>query len=118
MWILLNIESIRQAMMQEIAAEFILTYAKSWEISQRQPAIPNPGAAAFKAGAALMTLCGENIYCAVAGIVLKTGNELFGSNASKTKNRDFMSGSIYRSYEESSWTISNGQAVIDLTVPL
>lgn len=112
------VESIRQAMMQEIAAEFILTYAKSWEISQRQPAIPNPGNAAFKAGAALMTLCGENIYCAVTGIILKTGNELFGSNASKANNRDFMSGSIYRSYEESSWTVSNGQAVIDLTVPL
>jgi|GEM_PF-2781157 len=112
------VESIRQAMMQEVAAEFILTYAKSWEISQRQPAIPDPGRASYRAGVALMTLCGANVYCAVGSIVLKAGNELFGSNAGKTKNQDYTSGIIHRSYEESSWTVSNGQAVIDLTVYL
>ncbi len=113
-----RIESIRQAMMQEIAAEFILTYAKSWEISQRQSALSKPNDGAYRAGIALEVLCGINMYCAVGSIILKTGDELFGTHKDKVKNRDFLSGVIRRSYDETSWTISNGQAVIDLNVNL
>lgn len=111
-----RIELIRQAMIQEIAAEFILTYAKSWEVTQRQPALPKNNNAAFTAGVALEALCGLNPYCAVGSIILKTGDELFGSQADKVKNRDYLSGSIRRSYDETSWTLSNGTAVIDLLV--
>lgn len=113
-------QSIQQAMMQEIAAEYILTYAKSWEIYRYQPAVPdiNPGKGAYKAGTALMALCGTNIYCAIGGIILKTGNELFGSHSHRDTNYDHLTGKIHRSYEENSWTTSSGQAVIDLTVNL
>lgn len=113
-----RVEAIRQAMMQELAAEFILTYAKSWQVSQTQPALPKKKDAAVAAGIALETLCGTNVYCAVTSIVLKTGDELFGSHADKVRNRDYLSGKIRRGYDESSWTISNGTAVIDLVVNL
>ncbi|HXW52794.1 MAG TPA: hypothetical protein VEL47_01685, partial [Myxococcota bacterium] len=113
-----QVEALRQAMMQEIAAEFILTYAKQWDVSQRQGALPKNRDALVTAGNALESLCGTNVYCALASIALKSGDELFGSHADRIKNRDYLSGTIRRSYDETSWTLSFGQAVIDLFVSL
>ncbi len=112
------VADIQQAMMQEIAAEFILNYAKTWEITQRQSSLPDNSKSAYHAGVALMTLCGPNVYCAVGAIVLKTGKELFGAGSDTVSNQDQLSGTIERSYSESSWTTSNGQAIIDLSVSL
>jgi hypothetical protein len=112
------VEEIQQAMMQEIAAEFVLTYAKSWQVSHNSPAIPGQGNAMHRVGSALSTLCGPNIYCQVGSIILKAADELFGYRAGTTENRDYLSSQIKRSYEENAWTVSNGQAVIELTVTL
>ncbi|MCX4028270.1 hypothetical protein H0A36_06240 [Endozoicomonas sp. SM1973] len=112
-----RIEDIRQMMIKEIAAEFILTYAKSWKISQNSPVVPN-GEGAKAAGTALMSLCGGNMYCQVGSIILKNGAELFGSNKGRTKNKDFLKGVISRHYKEQSFTINHGTAVVDVNVRL
>ncbi len=113
-----QVEALRQTMMQEIAAEFILTYAKQWDVSQRQGALPKNRDALNIAGGALESLCGTNAYCALGSVALKAGDELFGTHADRVKNRDYLSGTIRRSYDETSWTLSYGQAVIDLLVSL
>lgn len=114
----LHLESIKQAMMQEIAAEFLFTYAKSWQAVHRSISLPNPGKAANQAGVAVMSLCGANPYCVITAIVLKTGDELFGAHYDSVTTEDYLSGTIKRSYDETSWTTSSGQAIIDLIVTL
>lgn len=114
-----RLESIRQAMIQEVAAEFILTYAKSWETVQQPTSIPTKkDDAVIRAGVALGSLCGTNMYCAIGSIVLKSGKELFGAQFDNTRHKNYLQGIIRRSYEENSWTVKLGHAVIDVVVTL
>lgn len=112
-------QEILDQMTQEIAAEFILQYAKSYEIlGYKEVDLPNPGVAASKLGTAMGVLCGANVYCQVGSIVLKTGNELFGYTKGSASGIESISGKISRNYREHAYTSLPGSAVIDLTVTL
>lgn len=112
-------QAIMDQMTQEIGAEYILQYAKSYEITgYKESELPNPGAAAEKMGTAMGALCAGNVYCQVGSIVLKTGNELFGSASGGATGSESISGKISRHYKEHAYTSLPGQAVIDLTVSL
>ncbi|WP_218109852.1 hypothetical protein [Oligoflexus tunisiensis] len=114
-----RLDTIRQAMMQDMAAEFILTYAKSYQFQASQQAVePNVAAPAQKFGTALQALCGPNVYCQVGAIVLKNGAELFGSTRGSASGQEHISGTISRSYSERAYITKPGEATIDLTVTL
>lgn len=112
-------EEIMDKMTQEIGAEYILQYAKSYEITRYKDAeLPNPGASAEKLGTAMQALCGGNIYCEVGSIVMKTGADLFGATTGSSSGSETITGKISRRYSEHSYTSLPGSAVIDLTVQL
>lgn len=114
-----RVDAIKQGLMQDMASEFILTYAKSYEmLKSAEPAVPNVSAAAERFGVATAALCGPNVYCQVGSIVLKNGAELFGSNKGSSSGEDHLKGVIRRSYSERSYITKAGQATIDLTVTL
>ncbi|RYZ86764.1 MAG: hypothetical protein EOP04_13200 [Proteobacteria bacterium] len=114
--------AIKDAMISEIGAEYILQYAESYEVftSKEAPVavLPNPGPAADKMGTALGALCGANVYCQVGTIVLKTGNELFGSASGGASSTDTVSGKITRKYNEHTYTTLKADATVDLEVSL
>ena len=109
-----------QQMQQEIMAEFILTYGKSWTISTEMPANPTPDLnhGVGNLGTSLLALCGTNPYCAVTGLVLKSLDEIFGHASGSTSTQDQLSGTISRKYSLSTWRVVPGSAAIDLTVRL
>ncbi|RYZ89536.1 MAG: hypothetical protein EOP04_06565 [Proteobacteria bacterium] len=112
-------EVMMDEMQREIGAEYILQYAKSYEVTTfKESEMPNPGAAAEKMGTAMQALCGANVYCQVGSIVLKNGNELFGSSSGSSSGSDSITGKISRKYYEHSYTSLPGSAVVDLTVTL
>lgn len=112
-------QALLDEMQREVAAEYILQYAKSYEITTyKESEMPNPGAAAEKMGTAMQALCGPNVYCQVGSIILKNGNELFGSSSGASSGSDTITGTISRKYYEQSYTSLPGSAVIDLTVTL
>jgi hypothetical protein len=114
-----RLDTIRQAMLQDMAAEFVLTYAKSYQFTASQKATePNVQQPAEKFGTALQALCGPNVYCQVGAIVLKTGAELFGSTRGSASGEEHISGTISRSYRERAYITKPGDATIDLTVTL
>ncbi len=112
-------DQIIDEMTKEIAAEYILQYAKSYEVvTYKESELPDPGKAAEKMGTAMQTLCSGNVYCEVGSIVLKTGAELFGSVSGSSSGSETITGKITRRYSEHAYTSLPATAVVDLTVNL
>ncbi len=113
------IDELTQKYSQEVAAEFILTYGKSWAVATVDSA-PIPYSerekALSKMGTAMLALCGPNLYCQISGLVLKTLDEIFGTTSGNTTRHDEFKVAITRDYRWNGWTEVGGQAAIDLEV--
>jgi len=113
------LEELRQAMEQEIMAEFVLNYAKSWNVANRGPdgSALEPTRPFRNIGYAVTSICGTNPFCYITGVVLKNLDELFGTKAGTTSNTDSLSGTITRSYKENSYRLLHqDQRVVMLEV--
>ncbi len=113
-----RLETIRQAIMAEVTAEFVLTYAKSYELITPGQAEVADTSGLKNFGGAMQALCGLNIKCQVGAIVLKSADDLFGSARGSASGSDHVSGTITRKYTERTYRNMKGEAVIDLTVSL
>lgn len=113
-----RLENIRQALMAEVTAEFVLTYAKSYELITPGQVEVADTSGLKNFGGAIQALCGLNIKCQVGAIVLKSADDLFGSARGSASGTDHVSGTITRRYTERTYRQMKGEAVIDLTVSL
>lgn len=112
-------DGIRQAMIQDMAADYILNYAKSYQVTTidpKDPITPDKAEIGRNMGPAIAALCGSNLYCQVGSIVLKSIDEMFGSQKGSYSNTDAMSGKITRKYSERGFTTETGSATTTVSV--
>lgn len=114
-----KLDELAQQYSQDIAAEFILMYGKSWTIATGEPSkVPdhNPSNGLGHAGASMQALCGGNMYCQITGLVMKTIDEIFGSTSGSTSHRDTFATHLSRDYSLTTWRQVDADSVIDLEV--
>ncbi|MGK5082237.1 hypothetical protein WDW37_02945 [Bdellovibrionota bacterium FG-1] len=114
------IDATEQTMMQEVMAEFVLNYAKSYTVTAATSPIPenDVGGAFNRIGTSMIFLCGGNPYCTIGSVILKSANDLFGNESGSTSNQESFRGSIYRSYARESYRVVPGSAVVNLEIEL
>jgi hypothetical protein len=104
---------------QDLAAEFILTYGKSWTVVKGDFAgkgYEDRSHGLADLGASMQLLCGGNVYCQVSSLVLKTVDEIFGNSSGSTSHKEDFHGTITRDFSMSTAITLGGQAAIDLEV--
>ena len=114
-----QLAAIKQAMIQEINAEFLQTYARSFDTVMNSgeyvsSSLNDPSGLVSQVGYGL--LCATSPACMVTNIVWRTGMEMFGSQSNTTNVEQYMRGRISRSYNENGYRAVIGSATINLTV--
>jgi len=112
-------EALEQALYGDMFAMFVMQYGKEYKL-EKNPLPPAPGELhpLATAGSGVLSLCGGvNVYCAVAGLVLKTADELVGARHSgKTSSTIEGSGTIKRAFDKDSYFVAEGTATVMMTV--
>ncbi len=113
-----RLDALRSKAINEISAEFLLNYAKSWrtEIVSAPQNIPDQSKFFSGIGTGLESICGPNVYCKVTSVVLKSLDEIAGSRSGSTSHQENFTGVITRNYNEQSFRTVKGDAVVDVTV--
>lgn len=108
-----------QSYSQDVIAEFILTYAKGWTLATDQDrtiSTEERAHALANLGANMRMLCGENPYCRIASVSLKTLDEIFNSQSGSTSHHENFQGLITRDYSLTTWSEQYGHAAVELQV--
>ncbi|HET9241035.1 MAG TPA: hypothetical protein VFO10_27460 [Oligoflexus sp.] len=113
-----RLDALRNKAINEITAEFLMTYAKSWrtEVVEAPQNIPDRTKFFSSLGTGLESICGPNVYCKVTSVVMKSLDEIAGSRSGSTSHHEDFSAVITRNYNEQSFRTLKGNANIDLTV--
>jgi hypothetical protein len=113
------LDGLAQKFSQEVAAEFVLTYGKSWTVVAGDAAALPPAErdkALARMGDSMRVLCGSNPYCQVTGLVLKTLDEIFGTTSGSSSQKDDFRVNIQRDYSRNTFRTVTGEAAIHLEV--
>lgn len=111
------VDALEERLSQELLSEFILDFAKSWEVRPDPSPVNMQTKSGLEAvGNGMALLCGSNPYCLVGSIVLKSADELFGAHSGTTSDNSSVTGTLTRDYSEDSFTIQHGTTSITLTV--
>jgi len=114
-----KLAAVEKRYMQDIAAQFILTYGRSWVVSAGDDSVvsaPVRAKALSEMGSSMTSLCGPNPYCKISGLVLKSLDEIFDTRSGSTSRHDNFHGSITRDYSLTTWAQVQGDATIDVEV--
>jgi hypothetical protein len=101
-------ELLHQQMAQELLAEFLMRFGKSWEVRNEEvPLARNPAALATR------QLCRGRPSCAVSRVTFKPAAELFQSAGA-----DALKGLLHRDYAQQTARLLHSSTVIEVMVQL
>jgi hypothetical protein len=112
-------EALEQALYGDMFAMFVMQYGKEYKL-EKNPMPPASGELhpLATAGNGVMSLCGGvNVYCAVAGLVLKTVDEMVGArHTGRTSSAVDVGGKISRNFSKDSYLVAEGTTSVLMTV--
>jgi hypothetical protein len=111
--------ALEQALYSDMFAMFVIQYAKEYKVEKGNlPSEPKASHPLGNAGTAVLSLCGAtNKYCAIAGLVLKTADELSGSRHNgSTSSTVTATGKIRRDFSKDTYHVAEGGSVINMRV--
>lgn len=112
---------IYQSLMQDLAADYILNFASSWQVTTTKPTgsiLSDSDWYTGKVGPAMRTLCGGNFYCQIVDVVFVALENLIQVNSEQVNAVDHKTGTITRNYSERSYTKKDGSSIIKVEVKL
>lgn len=107
---------IVESFSKDLAAEAILLRAKEWKVTQADVALPAPSQGFKMIGTGVLAICGGNPYCMVGGIVLKSIEELFGSQTASGNNTYHYSTDLTRNFNYDGFTVDRASVIVDAEI--
>lgn len=101
---------------RDLAAEAILLRAKEWKVSNAEAELPGRSRGFAMIGTGVLAVCGGNPYCMVGGIVLKSIEELFGSQTATGQATYNYNTKLTRQLNIDGFTVDRGSIIVDTEI--
>ncbi len=101
---------------RDLAAEAILLRAKEWKVTASESALPERSKGFAMIGTGMIAVCGGNPYCMVGGIVLKSIEELFGSQTASGQSTYDYKTKLTRNFNYDGYTVDRSSVIIDAEI--
>ncbi|MEZ4815769.1 MAG: hypothetical protein R3A80_11265 [Bdellovibrionota bacterium] len=101
---------------RDLAAEAILLRAKEWKVSEASAELPGKSKGFAMIGTGMIAVCGGNPYCMVGSIVLKSIEELFGSQTATGQATYHYNTKLTRNFNYDGFTVDRGSVIVDTEI--
>lgn len=113
-----RVQDLQQRMEQELVAEFVAHFGKSWDVTRRTPTT-SPDELIDRGrylGPAMMNLCGASPYCIISHLAIRLFGDMVGTSTARARLKDQLHGTVKRIYNERAYRRLRGVAAIDVVV--